>query len=1215
MQKTSRKILSVLLAVIMVLSIVPTAGVVSFAATSGDYEYSVLSEDDKTCGITDYTGSATELTIPSAIDGYTVTSIAYGAFSGCTSLKSIMIPNSVTSIGIGAFYDTAYYNNEDNWENGVLYIGNHLIEAKTNISGSYEIKEGTLTIADEAFYGCKSLKSVTIPDSVTRIGDSAFCDCSSLKSTNVDVNNKYYSSDNGVLFNEDKTELIQYPAGKTDTSYVIPDSVTSIGEYAFSHCTSLTSVTIPDSVTNIESFAFWYCTSLESITIPDNVMSIGSYAFDNTAYYNNSDNWENGVLYIGNYLIETNYTDISGSCEIKEGTLTIADWAFYYCKSLTSATIPDSVTSIGDWAFASCTSLASVTIPDSVTSIGSRTFSGCTSLTSVTIPDSVTSIGWCAFENCTSLKSVTIPDSVTSIGSWAFGNCSSLKSVTIPDSVTSIGDEAFLGCTSLTDVYYAGTETQWNNISIGSNNECLINAEIHYNSFSEQSDGMRIIINNSSLSYYVGDAVAVCVSDFQDGEEFLPEGLVVYSSDSTVLKYKDMYDFSDLPLLRQTFEAMKKCKYIIFEAVSAGAATVTINNTETGEVRKIPISVAEDSKAGLRADNVPVKTYKCAWETDTYNGYVDGIYIADFEYKEVSGGYNFSMNLYNENYCNGVVEVYDADGKLINVKDIQKFESLTKGIYETFEAGYTIIKDAVEGDTFSFRSEATSKCTEIKDLYVPQDGMIKITADITSSKSCLIDNMIDLLFTGLSLSDDIKSFVKGVDSFNEDSIGEIKAAVFAKWLASEEYIKIGDKIQEKYTKKLYENMTEASINTLTTGVLLDLEDVFEEMDLDLDGLLKTVFGSGAGIAEGLFEKAAGPVGLVLKSIFLVQEVQDFINDINDIRERMTGGVKFGCYTPVKYSSNTVLKNEFVTLDTLSKAPANAVMESHKVVNGNAQSILLDDGSTMVSYEQYEITLYSDGEEIQPTGMVEVQIDCDLEKATVAALNESGSWETVECSLNDGKICFSVSKLGTFVICEDTVYFAEYDKAVKQANAIDRSQYTAESLAALDSALAVDVSSASQEEIDAQTEAITDALNSLVKRIAMYRLYNPNSGEHFYTSNVGEKDNLVSLGWNYEGIGWYAPSKSATPVYRLYNKNGGEHHYTASVTERDRLVSLGWNYEGIGWNSDDAQGVPIYRQYNPNAFANNHNYTASKTENDRLVSYGWRYEGIGWYGVA
>ncbi len=151
--------------------------------------------------------------------------------------------------------------------------------------------------------------------------------------------------------------------------------------------------------------------------------------------------------------------------------------------------------------------------------------------------------------------------------------------------------------------------------------------------------------------------------------------------------------------------------------------------------------------------------------------------------------------------------------------------------------------------------------------------------------------------------------------------------------------------------------------------------------------------------------------------------------------------------------------------------------------------------------------------------------------------------------------------------------------------------------------------------DIQVEDTINIINAFDGENAMYRLYNPNSGEHFYTSNVGERNNLISLGWNYEGVGWTAPSKSSTPVYRLYNKNGGEHHYTASVTERDRLVSLGWNYEGIGWNSDDAQGVPIYRQYNPNAFANNHNYTASKTENDRLVSYGWRYEGIGWYGVA
>ena len=128
------------------------------------------------------------------------------------------------------------------------------------------------------------------------------------------------------------------------------------------------------------------------------------------------------------------------------------------------------------------------------------------------------------------------------------------------------------------------------------------------------------------------------------------------------------------------------------------------------------------------------------------------------------------------------------------------------------------------------------------------------------------------------------------------------------------------------------------------------------------------------------------------------------------------------------------------------------------------------------------------------------------------------------------------------------------------------------------------------------------------------LYNPNTGEHFFTASVSEKNNLVSAGWKYEGIGWKAPATSNTPVYRLYNKNTGDHHYTTNVTECDNLVKAGWKNEGIGWYSDDNKSVPLYRQYNPNAATGSHNYTTSKAENDQLISLGWREEGIGWYGV-
>ena len=132
---------------------------------------------------------------------------------------------------------------------------------------------------------------------------------------------------------------------------------------------------------------------------------------------------------------------------------------------------------------------------------------------------------------------------------------------------------------------------------------------------------------------------------------------------------------------------------------------------------------------------------------------------------------------------------------------------------------------------------------------------------------------------------------------------------------------------------------------------------------------------------------------------------------------------------------------------------------------------------------------------------------------------------------------------------------------------------------------------------------------------MYRVYNPNSGEHFYTSNKAEKDHLVNLGWKYEGIGWKAPTVSNYPVYRLYNANGGEHHYTMNVAEKNNLVKLGWKYEGIGWFSadpNDSNSVPLLREYNPNAFSNNHNYTTNANEHNWLVGLGWKDEGKAWY---
>ena len=490
-------------------------------------------------------------------------SVSERAFSKCDNLKYVELPNTLERIDDYAFYDCNGLTTV-NLGNSITAIGNHSFQNCYGLT-SVIFPNSVEFIGREAFEHCMALTSLVIPSSVAVIETSAFQHCYGLKSLRLNCNindstigsyvfdgckiltlvigdnvtsisgldlsqlgvleniavessNRTYDSRNNcnAIVNTSTNSLI---IGCQNT--IIPNSVTSIGESAFSNCSGLTSVTIPNSVTSIGDGAFSGCSGLTSVTIPNSVTSIGDEAFygcsELTSVTFNAEKCTKMGSY--SYLVFIGCTSLT-SLTIGDRVTIIPNYAFYGCSGLTSVTIPNSVTSIGESAFSRCSGLTSVTIPNSVTSIGDGAFSGCSGLTSVTIPNSVTSIGNGAFYNC-NIENVTIPKSVLSIGSgcfipsdkditisvnfnainctteslgpfWAgsqsylgeikFGDkvksipqhlCYSAEKLTeinLPASLESIGDHAFGGCIGLTTVEFPQSLT---NIGSGAFDNCV----------------------------------------------------------------------------------------------------------------------------------------------------------------------------------------------------------------------------------------------------------------------------------------------------------------------------------------------------------------------------------------------------------------------------------------------------------------------------------------------------------------------------------------------------------------------------------------------------------------------------------------------------------------------------------------------------------------------------------------------------------------------
>ena len=617
MKKNIKQILSALMVLLILFGALPITVFATKQTNPLDYlNYGLI---DGEISITDCdTSISGELIIPETIDGFPVTRIGRWAFSNCDALTSIVIPNSITSISYHAFDGCA----------GLTSIkvsnNNNVYDSRYNCNAIIETENSRLIL------GCPN---TVIPNDVTSIGGSAFFGCTNLKSV------------------------------------TIPDSVTSIESTAFYGCTGLTNIKIPSSVKNIDTYAFENCTNLISIKVSDNMIYMGTDVFRNTAFYNDELNWDNDILYIGNYLIDTRET-LSGSCVIRNGTKLIAENAFNSCEYLTD----------------------------------------------ITLPSSIIGIGFAAFSECTNLKSIAIPNSVTNIESATFIRCNSLISITIPNSVASIGYRAFYNCNSLTDVYYSGSEQEWNNIAMDDGNDYLKNATIHFKSTDHAHTWSEWTVVKEATTTAEGQEKRTC-SVCDKVETRAIEKLKVIKDDKTGIEinYNNEYDSDTEIKVEEQFSGKS------FQLI----------NTEFGKVNSKIYDIAT-YKDGVKVQPNGEITVKVPLPDGFTTNKVFVCYVDSVSGKvtkipcEVKDGYViFKTNHFSE-YA--IVE-QSANVKSVSVSDITLNYKKSTTIKPTIKAD--------EGAKYSVKySSSNTKVATVDEngkVYAAKKGSATITCTVTDS--------------------------------------------------------------------------------------------------------------------------------------------------------------------------------------------------------------------------------------------------------------------------------------------------------------------------------------------------------------------------------------------------------------------------------------------------------------------------------------------------
>lgn len=1069
MKKNFKRILAAMMTVILLLTAAPIGEFAGMDLTGLNGLFSVKTNAEDTVeyieGVFKYTISNNAATItgtvfeknyiesyvgsievPSTIGGYPVKIIGDLAFKGFKKATSLTIPDGVEKICAGAFY---------RWENLKTLVLPDSITYIDDLAFAYcysleflHLPSNLVSLQGGVFLKAQSLKELYIPNSLSEISfdvcvvgigmgcDSPFSD-SGL--TNITFENGRKKIPFGLFENCSKIESI-----------FIPDSIEFVGAASFRNCTNLETVTGMKNVKVIEDLAFSNCSNLRNMPRLIQLESLGSGSFYNTGnldeFYipkslTNCNLYYNIVgIGSGSKIGPFKYSGIA-AITFEDEISSITDGLFMDATKLERISIPSSITTIGVAAFMNCTSLIEVYGIEKVTKISDLAFYNCSSLKEINLSENLNYLGAGSFANTTSLEKIFIPKTISKVNTYysfvgigsktmypfsnsglldvtfekglaaipnyLFNNCKNLTVLTFPNSINTVGKSSFGNCESLTDVYFQGSETEWNEINIADGNDSLLNATIHFNGSGGTSEGMyNIYAFSSKPQLILGTADSIEMRfeidcyDFNNPAYLLPEPTFSFTtSDTNIFKIESIKNNGGNTSIGITGE-------------NPGTAILTVTGYNNGEyVAEGHFLITVTGESVYHADAMP--------KFDDYNIIANNIIIDKFKCENTgTETCNISFEAYNQMNCFGSVEVYDKDNNLLESHCLDRFGlGLPTGWWDTAKQAFdvTCYKDR------SYKDADCSTKTEVELIAVPRDGRIVISNDPQSSLVCAIYNMSYLLAdiccqaVTMALSGDSAD-----EACNNIAVAVAKETMDILFSNASLLGQFKEFSKSFFTSTDYGNREKIEKSVEFYSIFISEVGV-DVGEIAIEILKQSLMSVPVALIEKAINTVFGPVGAIMKVGFSFISFADTADMIETLSKNCgVGNVSIYCSLPWNeelFSNGYMVRGQ-------EPFEGKTSFHQYKIVDKKTYDEATDTFGTEKYIDVVEMSLYQNGEKVQPKGTVEVAIPLPkgikFMNVRIYRKEEDGTYTKINCNVENGYIYINTEHFSVYCIVADCV---------------------------------------------------------------------------------------------------------------------------------------------------------------------------------------------------